>query len=174
MTEKVVTVKFNEVLPAGTVTVAGTLALLALLLNKLTTKPPLGATAVSVIVPVDPLPPRTDVGLRVNDDSAAGAAGFTVKAADFVTPLYVAEIFPMVVEVTETVVTGKLTEVADAGTVTELGTIAARFVLDKFTETPPAGAAAVKWTVPDVAWPPFTVDGLTLTDDNATEPTVGL
>ena|SRR5262245_41149123 len=82
----VLILKLADVFPARIVTVDGTVAL-GLLLDKFTTKPPLGAIAVSVTVPTDPTPPRTVVGLSVNDASAAGAGGLTVSVADPVTPL---------------------------------------------------------------------------------------
>jgi hypothetical protein len=87
LTAVVVTLKLTDELPAGTFTVAGTIALLGLLLNKLTTKPPVGAGAVSVTVPLDATPPRTVVGLSANAESAADVGGFTVSVADLVTPL---------------------------------------------------------------------------------------
>jgi len=61
----VLTVKFALVAPAGTVTVLGTAATLGLLLLRFTTKPPDGAGAVRVTVPVLLLPPTTLVGFRL-------------------------------------------------------------------------------------------------------------
>src|SRR5438034_4408710 len=69
----VLTVKVALVLPAGTVTLAGTVAAPVLLLDKLTTAPPLGAGPLSVTVPVEELPPVTLVGLRLSDESVGGA-----------------------------------------------------------------------------------------------------
>ena len=71
LTDTVVTLNVAVVLPANTVTAEGTTALLELLLDKLTTKPPTGAGAVSVTVPTELLPPRTFVGLRDSAESAA-------------------------------------------------------------------------------------------------------
>ena len=71
LTDTVVTLNVAVVLPANTVTVGGTAALLELLLDKATTKPPAGAGAVSVTVPTELLPPRTLVGLRDRAESAA-------------------------------------------------------------------------------------------------------
>jgi len=60
----VFTVNVPVVLPAATVTVAGTAAA-ALLLERLTTVPPEPAGPARVTVPVDVLPPGTEVGLIV-------------------------------------------------------------------------------------------------------------
>jgi len=87
LTAVVVTLKLTDELPANTFTVAGTIALLELLLSKLTSKPPVGASAVSVSVALEVTPPRTVVGLSVNADNTAEAGGFTVNVADLVTPL---------------------------------------------------------------------------------------
>ena len=90
LTAVVFTLKPIDELPAGTFTVAGTVALLGLLLNILTSKPPVGAGPVSATVAIEATPPRTVVGLSVKADNAAaagGAGGFTVSAADLLTPL---------------------------------------------------------------------------------------
>jgi len=75
----VLTVKLALVAPAGTVTLAGTAATPVLLLDKLTTAPPLGAGALSVTVPVDELPPVTLDGLKVSE---VRVGGVTVSVAD--------------------------------------------------------------------------------------------
>src|SRR5436189_6332328 len=77
----VLTVKVALVALPGTVTLAGTVATLVLLLERATTAPPLGAGALSVTVPVEELPPVTLVGLRLSDESVGGA-GVTVSEAD--------------------------------------------------------------------------------------------
>ena len=79
-TETVVTVKVAEVAPASTVTLAGTVATLALELESVTTAPPVGAARVKVAVPVDGEPPITVVGFTFTADRAA-AGGVTVNAA---------------------------------------------------------------------------------------------
>ena len=63
--------------------------------------------------------------------------------------------------VTGFVVNGTLTEAEPVGTVIVLGTTPVEFVPFNATSTPPAGAAPVKVTVPDVDVPPVTEFGLT-------------
>jgi hypothetical protein len=81
-TIEVVIVNGADLEPAGTRTLAGTVAA-ALLLDSVTTRPPAAAMPVSVTVPVDNVPALTDAGLRV---SVLTAGGLTVRAAVFVTP----------------------------------------------------------------------------------------
>jgi hypothetical protein len=57
-------VKFTLVAPAGTVTLAATVAAVVRLDRNVTTVPPAGAGALSVIVPVLAVPPLTDVGFN--------------------------------------------------------------------------------------------------------------
>ena len=81
----VVIVKVAEVAPAATVTLAGTVARVLLLVSAMVA-PPAGAALLSFTVPVEGDPPITVVGLRVNDDSTAGVGGVTLSAADLLTP----------------------------------------------------------------------------------------
>jgi len=83
----VVTVNVLDVVPAATVTLAGTVASDVLDEASVTMAPPAGAAAVSVTVPVDGLPPATLVGLNVSDDSAAAGTGLSVSTVDLFTPL---------------------------------------------------------------------------------------
>jgi hypothetical protein len=84
----VVTVNVRLVVPAATVTLAGTVAAAVLLLESATTRPPEGAAAESVTVPVDDVPPVTLVGLSDNDDSVGPALpGVTVRPADWPMPV---------------------------------------------------------------------------------------
>jgi len=82
-TAEVVIVNVALVAPAVTVTLAGTCAADVLLLVRVTTAPPDGAGPVKVTVPVDEVPPITELGLRLTGVSAAAV---TVRVAVFVTP----------------------------------------------------------------------------------------
>src|SRR5260370_959854 len=74
VTVLVLTVNVALLAPAGTVTVAGTVAAAVLLLVRLTTAPPLGAGPLSVTVPVEGFPPVTLTGFSVTEDRATGPA----------------------------------------------------------------------------------------------------
>lgn len=76
-TEPVVTVNVAVAEPAGTVTLAGVVAL-ALLSESVTTVPPAGAKPVNVTVPVEDVPLTTAVGLMATEVSVAG---LTVRVA---------------------------------------------------------------------------------------------
>ena len=71
VTAVVVTANVPVVLPALIVIVAGTVAA-ALLVDKATTVPPVGAALARVTVPVDGLPPVTLVGLSETLDNVNG------------------------------------------------------------------------------------------------------
>jgi hypothetical protein len=82
----VLTVKVAVMAPAGTVTLAGTVAAAVLLLDSVTGAPPAGAGPLSVTVPVEELPPVTLAGLRLSEESVGGAGGVTVSKAVWVPP----------------------------------------------------------------------------------------
>ena len=83
-TELVVTANVVDMLPVGTVTLAGTAAADVLLLERVTATPPAGAAPLRVTVPVEGLPPVTLVGFRETEDRVT--AGVTVNAAVRVVP----------------------------------------------------------------------------------------
>jgi hypothetical protein len=172
-TAVVATLNSAELARAGTVTFAGTDAFVGLLLARVTTKPPAGAALVKVTVPIEFDPPTTVVGLKVIAESAAGAEGLTASVADLATPEYAAVMFPSVIEPTAVVLTVKFAEVALAGTVTELGTVAAGLALDSVTKAPLAGAGPLRPTVPVADWPPVTLEGFTAREFNDACPTGG-
>jgi hypothetical protein len=72
------TVNVAVVSPAATVTLAGSVATVGLLLASVTTAPLAGAGPLSVTVPFDEVPPVTVVGLRL---TPLGAGGVTVSPA---------------------------------------------------------------------------------------------
>ena len=83
-----VTLKFTDVAPAGTVTEAGKVKVHHSLLESAITAPPAGAAEVRVTVPVELAPKMIVAGLKVNAASAAGAfGGLTVRVAVLATPL---------------------------------------------------------------------------------------
>ena len=86
VTDVVVTAKPALVAPAGTVTLAGTVVD-AELSESDTAAPPAGAAAVNVTVPVEELPPTTEVGLSETDESVGPVVpdGLSVSVALFVT-----------------------------------------------------------------------------------------
>jgi hypothetical protein len=161
VTEVVVIVKDALLALAGTVMVAGICAA-ALLSERLTTKPPLGAGPVKVTVPVDELPPTTLVGFRLNTESPGGV---TVKLVVCVMALRVAESVAVTVLAVELVVTLNLALVAFACTVTDAGTWAVVLLEDSVTTAPPVGAGLFKVTVATAVLPPATLVGLTTSDD---------
>ena len=78
-----VAVKVVLVLPAGTVTLTGTVATEALPLVSVTTVPPVGAAMFKVTVPVDGAPETTVDGFNVTDDTESGP---TVRVALWLLP----------------------------------------------------------------------------------------
>jgi hypothetical protein len=77
-TGAVVTLNVALVAFGAIVTLAGTLAAAILLLLRVTSAPPAGAGAFKVTIPVDEVPPRTEVGLT---DIELSVAAVTVKIA---------------------------------------------------------------------------------------------
>jgi len=163
----VVTVKLAVVLPAATVTEAGSVADTSLL-DKDTKTPPAGATPLKVTVPAEDAPLTALVGLRATEVRATLAAGVMVSAAVLLTLLYVPLIVAETEDVTDWVVTVKVAVVAPAATVTEAGTIAETLLLESDTLAPPEGAAPLRVTVPVADVPPVRLEGLTETDDRET------
>ena len=151
-------------LPAATVTLAGTVATAVLLLDSVTTEPPDGAGPLSVTVPCDDVPPVTVAGDSdsVDSDGAPAAPGVTVSTAPHVV-FSTAHSFACVVDETLVVPTVKLAVVAPPGTVTVGGTVAGD-IDESCTVAPPDGAGAFKVTVPVDEAPAVTVLGLSARD----------
>ena len=88
-------------------------------------------------------------------------------------PLYAPVIVTDVDAVTDFVEMVNDAVVAFAGTATEAGTVATpALLLASVTTTPAEGAGPVSVTLPVLVVPPFTVDGLTATEDSAVGLTV--
>jgi hypothetical protein len=157
-TGTVFTVKVALFAPAATVTVAGTVALETLEVN-VTAAPPVEAGPVRVTVPVDGVPPATDVGDKVSDASPA-AVMLRVAFADEVPRVAVR--VAVVAVATAEVVTVKVALVAPAATLTVAGTVALVVLDESATAMPPVGAALPRVTVPVADVPPKTVVGATV------------
>jgi hypothetical protein len=117
---------------------------------------------VRVTVPVEEVPPTTEAGLSVTDDSVGG---FTVNAAERTVP-YVPEMFAKVVAVTALVVTVKLADMFPEDTVTLVGTCAAALSLVSVTTAPPERATELSVTVAVDELPPTTVAGESVIEVN--------
>jgi len=164
VTDFVVIVKVTEFMPGGTVTVPGSVAVEELLCN-VTTVPPDPACPVKVIVPVEELPPLTDVGFKLKVESTASVI-VNVAVGDF--PLRLAVMTDVVDELTPVVVTVNVALDCPAGTVTDGGTLAGELLLVNATETPPDAAGPFKVTVPVELDPPTTEVGFKVTLMGAT------
>ena len=139
-----------------------------MLLDNVTTAPPVGATADKVTVPCVVFPPITLIGLSVTDDNTVvgGAGGLTVSAPLFDVPLYAPVIETLVAVETELVVTVNDALVVPAAIVTLVGTVAAPvLLLDSDTTAPPLGAGPESQAVPCAVAPPTTLVGKIETDD---------
>jgi len=157
LTEVVETENVADVAPAATVTEPGTVALEELDVS-VTTDPPGPAAPVSVTVPVELAPPRTEVGLS---DKLVIAAGVIVRVALWLAPFSVPLIAAGVELDTADVEIVKVVVVLPAGTVTEAGTVADVLAELSATVVPPETAALLSVTVPVEVLPPRTDVGLT-------------
>jgi hypothetical protein len=129
---------------AATVTDAGTVRV-ALLLDRLTFAPPVGAAWVRVTVQVlEAFGPRL-AGLQDNDDIKTGAKRLTIVLAE--APLYEAVTVALELPLNAVVLALKVAEVAAAATVTDAGTVRVALLLDRLMLAPPVGAAWVSVTV---------------------------
>ncbi len=167
VTALVLTVNVALLAPAATVTLAGTVAVDVLLLERVTVAPPAGAGPLSVTVPVEGDPPVTLVGFSVSKESVGGACGSTVSEAVLVTPAYDAEMVTGVDAVTALVLTVNVALLAPAATVTLAGTVAVDvLLLERVTAAPPAGADPLSVTVPvEVCAPPVTLVGFSVSEE---------
>ena len=105
----------------------------------------------------------------------AAVVAVTVKVAARLTPPNVAKMSAWAAKpMTTGVVTVKVALVAPAATVTLAGTLATAPPLASVTTAPPAGAAAVKVTVPVDGLPPTTLVGFKVTEESGGGAPAGL
>ena len=147
-------VNVAEVAPTGTVTEAGTVTEGSLDVKPMTV-PPATDTDPRVTVPTELTPPTTCGGASAIE---VRVAGVTVRPPVTVFPR-VALIVAFTVAATGWVVAVMVAEVAPAGIVTDPGTVTVAELLLKLIDTPPAGAAVPKVTVPVEVFPPGTEPG---------------
>src|SRR5207249_2818820 len=139
----VLTVKVAVMPPVGTVTLAGTVATLVLLLERATTAPPLGAGPLSVTRPDERRAGVARGGLRASEESVGGV---TVSEDGRVTPKD-PEMWARVKAPTGLVLTVKVAVMPPVGTVTLAGTVATLvLLLERATTAPPLGAGPLSVT----------------------------
>jgi hypothetical protein len=156
LTAREVTVKVPLFDPAGMTTLAGTVAADVFEEVRVTViDPPVPTMRFSVAVPVEVVPPTTEVGLSVTVEIVGQ---MTSKGCELVLDPNVAVIVRFTFDVWNVELTAKFAVVLPAGTVTVAGTVAAE-VFDelRLTTAPPAGAAVSKVTEDSSPSPPLTV-----------------
>jgi hypothetical protein len=122
-----------ETAPSATVTLVGAVAL-ALLEERVATIPPVGAGPVRLIVPVEAVPPTTDVG---DKERPSNVGANIVRVVDTVfDPLFAVMVATVLAATLEVVMT-KDAEVEPAGTVTVVGVTALVLLEDTLTTVPP-------------------------------------
>jgi hypothetical protein len=129
VTAEVVIVNVAVVAPDATVTELGTAALLRLLLREIDS-PLVGAALLIVTVPVEDVPPGTEVG---DTEMAVKVGALIVRVAVFDELFAVAVMVAVVFVATATVDTLNVAVVAPEATVTELGTVADALLLERLT-----------------------------------------
>jgi hypothetical protein len=154
------TVKVVELAPAGTVTIAGTVAEGELLARR-TGQPPTGAEAEMVTVPVAELPLITELGLNVTEVTCGER---TCRSVESPTPSADAPITTASLAATELVPITKLALSAPPGTVTVAGRCTMLELLSEIlTDNPAEGATPFRLTVAVVDSPPRTELGASVT-----------
>jgi hypothetical protein len=165
--------KDTLVAPARMVTLGGTVTTAGLLLERETRAPLLGAGRLSVTEPKEGDPPTTGLGVKLREvrvGPPGGGWGVTVNEAVCVKPELDAEIVT-VVELAEVIVdTGNAAIVDPAAIVTLAGTVAREvLLLDKEKTVPPLGAGALRMISPVEAFPPLTLVGFNVSENEIGE-----
>lgn len=156
-TGTVVATNVTELPPGATVTVEGTITVEGSALDSCKVAPLAPVGPFRVTVPVDVAPPPTVAGLSETPDTRRG---LTVRSAPTVVVPSLTERVALPVEVTGTVDTLKVAEVAPPATVTPPGADASEGSLIEIDRgVPPAGAAAESVTVATTELPPTAVAG---------------
>src|SRR5262249_4436913 len=138
------------------------------------TKPCSVALALVLVASTFKIRSATLYSASVTATVSAGVTGDTVSVAVWGTPPKAAQIVTAVVAVTELVVMVKLALVAPAGTVTLAGPVTrGGGLVPSDPPARPAGAAALRVTVPVEALPAVTLLGVSVRDDTIGEPPPG-
>ncbi len=161
-TPTVVTVNVAVVAPAAIVTEAGTVALVLLDVS-VTTRPFVGAGPLMVAVPVEDVPPTTDVGETA---MLVRVGTVMVRVAVLDVPANVPVIVTEVLVDTAVVVIANVALLDPAATVTVAGRVALVLLELSATTLPPGPAGPVRVAVPVEPVPPMTDVGLTETLDS--------
>jgi len=154
--------KVAEVAPAATVTEAGTVSA-ALLSDRVTAAPPVGAALLRVTVQVAEVLDVSEAGLQVRPEGTAFVSRLNEKVA--VEPEREAVMIALPSVVMVEAVAEKVAEVAPAATVTDAGTVNAALLSDRVTTAPPDGAAPLRLTVQVDVPEPEMLLGLQLSPD---------
>ncbi len=156
-TATVLTLNVAAVLPAATVTDAGTVAALSLL-DSVTTIPPVGAALERVTVPVDGDPPRTAAGLTLTEVRVSGSI---VSFAEAVLSSNIPVIVAAVAFDTWAVLIVNVAAERPVGIMTCAGGSALGMFDDTAIDAPPTGVGPLSVTVPVAEAPPVTSVGRT-------------
>jgi hypothetical protein len=159
-TAEVLTVNVAVVAPAATDTEDGTWEAELLDWRETEIDPPVGAGPFKVTVPVDGLPPTTEVGLTV---TLVTVGAWMVNGAVLETGPSVALMFAVASAPTALVVIVNVPVFAPAAIVTDPGTVALALSELSVTTEPPVGAGELSVRVPVEELPPRTVVGFTAT-----------
>jgi len=154
------------------VTLGGTETTAGLLLERETRAPPLGALPLNVTAPEEDNPPTTVLGLKLREVRVGppGGWGVTISEAVCVKPELEAEIVTLVELDVAMVDTGNAATVDPAAIVQLAGTVATEvLLLDKEKTAPPLGAGALRMISPVEVFPPFTLVGFNVSENEIGE-----